>query len=467
MDTASPTGTAGGVDARVLRAAAECAVEYATSVDGRRVAPDPDALAALAEFDEALPDIGADPVATIRLLHEVGSPATVATTGPRYFGFVIGAAYPVALGSSWLSSAWDQNAALPVMSPVAAKLHEVTQGWLVDVLRLPAETAVAFVTGATVANASCLAAGRDALLARLGWDAQARGMFGAPPFDVVIGERAHSTVSKSLGLVGLGRQRVTVVPADDQGRLRADLLPDLDGPVLVCAQAGEVNTGAFDAFDQIADWLADRSGWLHVDGAFGLWALADPTRTGLVAGLDRADSWATDAHKWLNVTYDSGIAFVRRPEDLRRTFASVAGYLPPDAGFEAMHNTPQSSQRARQIEVWSVLRTLGRRGVAGLVTGACQAAATIAERLRDGGLTILNDVVLNQVLARLVDGPTTEALIAEIQSDGRIWCGPTQWDGATAMRISVSSWKTGTADAAFAADVILDCATRVHADAGS
>jgi glutamate/tyrosine decarboxylase-like PLP-dependent enzyme len=467
MDTASPTGTAGGVDARVLRAAAECAVEYATSVDGRRVAPDPDALAALAEFDEALPDIGADPVATIRLLHEVGSPATVATTGPRYFGFVIGAAYPVALGSSWLSSAWDQNAALPVMSPVAAKLHEVTQGWLVDVLRLPAETAVAFVTGATVANASCLAAGRDALLARLGWDAQARGMFGAPPFDVVIGERAHSTVSKSLGLVGLGRQRVTVVPADDQGRLRADLLPDLDGPVLVCAQAGEVNTGAFDAFDQIADWLADRSGWLHVDGAFGLWALADPTRTGLVAGLDRADSWATDAHKWLNVTYDSGIAFVRRPEDLRRTFASVAGYLPPDAGFEAMHNTPQSSQRARQIEVWSVLRTLGRRGVAGLVTGACQAAAIIAERLRDGGLTILNDVVLNQVLARLVDGPTTEALIAEIQSDGRIWCGPTQWDGATAMRISVSSWKTGTADAAFAADVILDCATRVHADAGS
>jgi len=464
MDSASPTGTAGGVDATVLQVAAECAVEYATSVDGRRVAPNLEALAALSAFDEALPDLGADPVATIRLLHEVGSPATVATTGPRYFGFVIGAAYPVALGSSWLSSAWDQNAALPVMSPVAAKLHDVTQGWLVDLLRLPAGTAVAFVTGATVANASCLAAGRDALLARLGWDAQARGMFGAPSFEVVIGERAHSTVSKSLGLVGLGRQRVTVVPADDQGRMRADLLPDLDGPVLVCAQAGEVNTGAFDPFDEIADWLAERSGWLHVDGAFGLRALAAPTRTGPVAGLDRADSWATDAHKWLNVTYDSGIAFVRRPEDLRRTFASVAGYLPPDAGFEAMHNTPQSSQRARQIEVWSVLRTLGRQGVADLVTGACQAATTIAERLRDGGLTILNDVVLNQVLGLLVDAPTTEALIAEIQSDGRIWCGPTQWDGATAMRISVSSWKTGTTDATFAADVILDCAARVHTD---
>jgi glutamate/tyrosine decarboxylase-like PLP-dependent enzyme len=467
MDSASPTGTASDVDATVLQVAVECAMEYATSVDGRRVAPGPEALAALAAFDEGLPDLGADPVATIRLLHQVGSPATVATTGPRYFGFVIGAAYPVALGSSWLSSAWDQNAALPVMSPVAAKLHEVTQGWLVDLLHLPAETAVAFVTGATMANASCLAAGRDALLARLGWDAQAWGMFGAPPFEVVISERAHSTVSKSLGLVGLGRQRVTVVPADDQGRMRADLLPDLDGPVLVCAQAGEVNTGAFDPFDEIADWLAQRSGWLHVDGAFGLWALAAPTRTGLVAGLGRADSWATDAHKWLNVTYDSGIAFVRRPADLRRTFASVAGYLPPDAGFEAMHNTPQSSQRARQIEVWSVLRTLGRQGVADLVTAACQAATTIAERLRDGGLTILNDVVLNQVLARLADGPTTEALIAEIQSDGRIWCGPTQWDGATAMRISVSSWKTGAADATFAADVILDCAARVHADARS
>jgi glutamate/tyrosine decarboxylase-like PLP-dependent enzyme len=464
MDTASPT-TAGDVDAAVLQAAAAAAMDYAMSVDGRRVFPDSEALAALAMFDEALPDVGADPLSTLRILDGVGSPATVATTGGRYFGFVIGGAYPVAVGSSWLSSAWDQNGALPVMSPVAAKLHEVARDWLVDLLRLPADTAVAFVTGATVANASCLAAGRDALLARLGWDAQADGLFGAPAIDVVIGECGHSTVSKSLGLVGLGRERVTLVGADGQGRMRADLLPDVDGPVLVCAQAGEVNTGAFDPFDEIADWVSERSGWLHVDGAFGLWALADPARAPLVAGLDRADSWATDAHKWLNVTYDCGIAFVRQPADLRRTFASLAGYLPPDAGFEAMHNTPQSSQRARQIEVWSVLRTLGRQGVADLVTGACEAATTIADRLRAGGLTILNNVVLNQVLARLVDGPTTEVLIAEIQSDGRIWCGPTQWDGATAMRISVSSWKTGAADTAFAADVILDCADRIRADA--
>jgi glutamate/tyrosine decarboxylase-like PLP-dependent enzyme len=463
MATGNPTGVAAGTDAGVLQAAATAALEYAQSIDDRLVVPDAEALAGLATFDEALADAGADPLSTLRLLHDVGSPATLATTGARYFGFVIGSAYPVALGSAWLLSAWDQNAALPAMSPVAAKLHDVVRTWLVDLLRLPADTAVAFVTGATVANASCLAAGRDAVLAGLGWDAQAEGLFGAPAFQVVIGERAHSTLSKSLGLVGLGRERVTVVPADDQGRMRADLLPDLDGPVLVCAQAGDVNSGAFDPFDEIADWLSGRSGWLHVDGAFGLWALADPTRAHLVAGLERADSWATDGHKWLNVTYDCGIAFVRQPADLRRTFAAAAGYLPPDAGFEAMHHTPQSSQRARQIEVWSVLRTLGRQGVADLVVGACHAATTIAGRLYAGGLTILNDVVLNQVLVRMVDGPTTEALVAEVQSDGRIWCGPTQWDGATAMRISVSSWKTGLADATFAADVILDCADRVHA----
>ncbi|WP_024288278.1 pyridoxal-dependent decarboxylase [Cellulomonas sp. KRMCY2] len=446
---------------QVLRTAAAIALDYAGSVDDRRVTPDQDALAALAAFHEPLPDIGADAEDTLRLLHAVGSPATVASTGRHYFGFVTGATYPVALGTSWLASAWDQNAALPVMSPVAATLHDVVRGWLVDLLRLPAGTAVAFVTGATVANAACLASARDALLGRLGWDAQADGLFGAPPFDVVIGERAHSTLSKSLGMVGLGRSRVTVVPADDQGRLRADLLPDIDGPVLVCAQAGEVNTGAFDPFDPIADWLAERSGWLHVDGAFGLWALADPLRSDLVSGLDRADSWATDGHKMLNVTYDCGIAFVRQPDDLRRTFAATAGYLPPGSGFEAMHHTPQSSQRARQAELWSVLRTLGRDGVRRLVAGSCEAATTIAGRLADGGLTVLNEVVLNQVLVRLVDGPTTAALIAEVQADGRIWCGATSWDGATAMRISVSSWKTDLADAGFAADVILECARRV------
>ncbi|OHV50279.1 pyridoxal-dependent decarboxylase [Pseudofrankia sp. BMG5.36] len=474
-------------DLDVLRAAAAMALDYAATVDSRPVAPSPEAVAGLAAFDEPLPEAGLPAQATLRLLHDTGSPATMATAGARYFGFVIGATLPAALGASWLTNAWDQNAALPAMSPVAARLHDVTRGWLLDLLGLPAGCAVTYVTGATMANAACLAAARDELLARLGWDSQADGLFGAPAFDVVIGEGAHSTLRKSLGLVGLGRSRVHVVPADDQGRMRADALPDgLPGPVLVCAQAGEVNTGAFDPFDEIADWLARRPGpapgWLHVDGAFGLWALADPTRRDrLAAGLTRADSWATDGHKWLNVTHDCGLAFVRDPAPLRRTFTAAAGYTPAGDAFDAMHHTPQSSQRARQIEVWAALRTLGRAGVADLVTRACDAAAEIARRLADGGLTVVNDVVLNQVLIRLDAPPTspassgasggdepsgealTRALIAEIQADGRIWCGPTLWHGQTAMRLSVSSWKTGPDDAAFAADVILTCAARVLA----
>jgi glutamate/tyrosine decarboxylase-like PLP-dependent enzyme len=445
-----------------VRGAAARAIAYAESIDHRRTAPTADAIAALAAFDEPLPLTPNDPASTIEMLHEFGSPATMATTGPDYFGFVNGATLPVALASSFIANAWDQNAALPVMSPVAAKLHDVAADWLVDLLGLPYDTGVAFVTGATVANATCLAAARDALLDEQGWNVQRDGLYGAPEIRVVVGQRAHTTLRKSLGLIGLGRERVTVVPCDDHGRMRADELPDLDqGPLLVCAQAGEVNTGAFDPFNDIADWAAERDGWLHVDGAFGLWALADPTRERLVQGLTRADSWATDAHKWLNVTYDSGIAFVRRAAALRHTFAAVAGYLPPDDGFEAMHHTPQSSQRARQIEIWAVLRTLGRSGVAKLVQQASDAAAEIADHLRVNGFDILNDVVLNQVLVRLEDPQTTEALIDEIQRDGRIWCGPTDWDGGTAMRISVSSWKTTLDDARAAADVIVECAGRV------
>ena len=452
-------------DIELLRAASEHAIGYAAAIDARHATPTPEAIAALSALDGLLPVGPGDASATLDLLAEVGGPATIASTGAKYFGFVNGATYPVALGASMIVNAWDQNAALPVMSPVAAKLYDITSRWLNELLGLPTDTEVAFVTGATVANASCLAAARDALLAEQGWDVQSDGLFGAPQITVIIGEKAHSTLRKSLGLVGLGRNRVTIVPADDQGRLRADLLPDptsIAGPVLICAQAGEVNTGAFDPFESLADWAAAHgSAWLHVDGAFGLWALADPTRSDLVEGLTRADSLATDAHKWLNVTYDCGIAFVTRTGSLRRTFAAVAGYLPPDIGFEAMHHTPQSSQRARQVEVWAVLRTLGRSGVADLVRGASDCAEAIAEDLRSCGFQILNDVVLNQVLVRLGDADTTERLIAEIQRDGRIWCGPTQWNGETAMRISVSSWKTTLDDAREAADVITACAAAI------
>ena len=390
----------------LLADAAQRAGRYRSELPHRPVAPTPAALAGLNRFDEPLPDEPSDPWATLALLDEAGSPATVASSGGRYYGFVTGGSLPVALAANWLAGAWDQNTALPVMSPVAARLHDVVTGWLIDILGLPSGTAVGFVTGSAMANTSALAAARDQQLARVGWDVQADGLFGAPGLTVVIGEHAHSTLVGALGVVGLGRRRVVTVPADDQGRMRADRLPGgVTGPAVICAQAGEVNTGAFDPFGPIIEWARDREAWVHVDGAFGLWALADPDRADLTAHLAEADSWAVDGHKWLNVPYDCGLCLVRRPEDLRRTFASAADYLPPDTGFEAMHHTPQASQRARQIEVWAALRCLGRRGVADLVARSCDHAVAMATQLRRGGLEVVNDVVLNQVLVRATQRP--------------------------------------------------------------
>ena len=449
-------------DAEVQALLADAAARsgrYLASIDERPVAPDAAALAGLDRFDERLPEVAGDPAATLALLDEAGSAATVASAGGRYFGFVIGGAYPVAVAASWLATAWDQNAALPVMSPVAARLHDVVTGWLTELLGLPAGSAAVFVTGASMANTAALAAARDHQLARVGWDVQADGLFGAPELTVIVGENAHSTVTKALGLVGLGRDRVRRVPADDQGRMRADCLPeDVTGPAVICAQAGEVNTGAFDPFPAILEWARRHEAWVHVDGAFGLWALADTSRSHLTAGLADADSWATDGHKWLNVPYDSGIAFVRRAADLRRSFAATAGYLPPDAGFEAMNHTPQSSQRARQVEVWAVLRTLGRQGVIDLIARTCRHAQTMAGFLSQAGLEVLNDVVLNQVLVRAATDDQTLALVKAVQQDGTCWCGPTVWQHRPAMRISISGWATTDQDVMHSADAIIAAA---------
>lgn len=447
----------------LLAEAARRAGDYVEGVHRRRVAPTPAALAGLDRFTEALPEHPSDPRATLALLDDAGSAATVASTGPRYFGFVTGGTLPVALAAGWLGLAWDQNAALPVMSPVAARLHEVTRRWLTELLGLPAGTAAAFVTGATTANATALAAARDHQLAAHGWDAARDGLFGAPAPTVVVGARAHSTVFKALGTVGLGSGRVHRVPVDGQGRMRAELLPQVDGPVIVCAQAGEVNTGAFDPVDRIVAWARERGAWVHVDGAFGLWALADPAHRYLADGVADADSWATDAHKWLNVSYDSGIVLVRDAEHLRRSFGSTAGYLPAEHGFEAMHHTPQSSQRARQIEIWAVLRSLGRSGLAELVAGSCRRARRIADALGRAGLAVLNDVVLNQVLVAAGDDRATTEMIAAVQRDGTCWCGPSTWDGRAVMRVSVSGWNTTDADADAAVEAILRCAREVGA----
>jgi glutamate/tyrosine decarboxylase-like PLP-dependent enzyme len=449
---------------KLLSDASGRASRYLAGLGARPVAPDAAALAALDRFAEPLPDGPSDPAATLALLDDAGSPATVASAGPRYFGFVTGGTLPAALAAGRLAAAWDQNAALPVMSPVAACLHEVTRSWLVALFGLPHDTAAAFVTGATEANTAALAAARDHLLAARGWDVPLRGLFGAPPLTVVVGERAHSTVGKALAVLGLGRERVLRVPTDEQGRMRADRLPDVDGPVLVCAQAGEVNTGASDPLDRIADWTRERGGWMHVDGAFGLWARAAPDRRHLLDGLERADSWATDAHKWLNVSYDGGVVLVRDAADLRRSFGSTAGYLPPGDGFEPMHHTPQTSQRARWIEVWAVLRSLGRSGVAELVEGCCRRAARIAGALERGGLRVVNDVVLNQALVVAPAGEhATRRMVAAVQEDGTCWCGPGVWAGGTAMRVSVSGWATTDDDADRSAEAILRCARAVGA----
>ena len=456
-----PSSDEFGTDA-LLRDASERARRYLASVADRRVVPDRAAVLALSSFDEPRPESPGDPRATLALLDEVGSPATVASAGGRYFGFVIGGALPVAVAANWLAAAWDQNAALPAMSPVAARLHDVVTGWLVDLLDLPPGTVAVFVTGSAMANTAALTAARDQQLARAGWDVQAKGLFGAPELTVVIGEAAHSTLVRALGVVGLGRERVIRVPADEQGRMRPDRLPgDVKGPAVICAQAGEVNTGAFDPFPEIVEWAGERDAWVHVDGAFGLWALADPSRSDLTAGLAGAHSWAADAHKWLNVPYDCGICLVRQSADLRRSFAASAGYLPPDVGFEVSHHTPQASQRARQIEVWAVLRTLGRRGVADLVQRSCEHAQRIAATLRGAGLEVLNDVVLNQVLVRDSADGATMALVDAVQGDGTCWCGPTVWKGRPAMRISVSGWATSHQDIERSARAIIAASQRL------
>lgn len=426
----------------LLALAAERARRHRAGIRDQRVAPTPDAIERLALLGGPLPSEPADPAEVFTLLDDIGSPATTASTGGRYFGFVTGSSLPVTVAANWLAGAWDQNAMYTVMSPVAATVEEIALRWLLDLLALPSDSAGAFVTGATMANFTSLAAARHAILRRAGWDVEADGLFGAPPVTVVAGQEAHATLFKALGLLGLGRSRVITVPADSQGRLRADALPPLSGPTIVCVQAGNVNTGAFDPFAEVCAKAHEAGAWVHVDGAFGLWAAAAPTRAHLTAGIAEADSWATDAHKWLNTPYDSGLAFVRDAGALRAAMGLSAAYLPTSDQREPGHFTPESSRRARGIEVWAALRTLGRSGIADLVERTCRYAARFAEGLSAAGYTILNEVVLNQVLVSFGDADTTHHVIAAIQSDGTCWCGGTVWQGQTAMRISVSSYAT-------------------------
>ena len=425
----------------LLHDALDRSLAYLGGVADRPVAPGRAAVDALSQLDFALPGAGLAPMDVLRLVDVVGSPATVASNGPRYFGFVIGGVLPVAQAASWLTAAWDQNTALAVMSPVGARLNDVALRWIKELLGLPAGAAGGFVTGATMANATCLAAARDAVLTRHGWDAAGQGLIGAPPVTVVVGTEVHSTVRKALGIVGLGRDRTVVLPVDGQGRIDPSDLPQLTGPAIVCLQAGNVNTGASDPFPPLAEWARQAGAWIHVDGAFGLWAAASPEVASQVAGIEEADSWATDCHKWLNTTYDCGVAFVRDPEALGAAMEASASYLPGGAA-EAMHLTPQSSQRARGVEVWAALAALGREGVAALVKTSCRLARRFASGMAEAGFEVLNEVVLNQVLVSFGSADRTDEVITAVQEDGTCWCGPTTWHATRAMRVSVSGWST-------------------------
>lgn len=445
----------------ILRSAAERAIQYLESLDNRGVRPDPAAVARLKEFDIPLPEKQVEPSVILNMLDDLASPATMGMAGRRFFGFVIGGSIPVSLAANWMAGAWDQNSALYQVTPATAHLEQVALQWLIALFGLPSSSGGAFVTGATLANFTALAAARHAVLERAGWSVEADGLFGAPLITVIVGEEVHPSLIKALGLLGLGRSRVRRVPVDGQGRMRAEAMPPIKGATIVCAQAGNVNTGSFDPLDEICERAHQSGAWVHIDGAFGLWAAIAPTRKYLAKGIAKADSWGTDAHKWLNVPYDCGLAFVRDREALRAAMAITAEYLPTETEFRNPSDyTPELSRRARGVEVWSALMSLGRSGLDEMIERSCRQARRFAEGLKGAGYSILNDVVLNQVLVSFGDAERTQHVIAEIQSDGTCWCGGTIWQGQTAMRISISSWATTDDDVENSLAAMIRCAKK-------
>jgi glutamate/tyrosine decarboxylase-like PLP-dependent enzyme len=428
----------------LLRDAAERAIAYLGEVDGRVVAPD--ATVDLTELGGTFPDDPTDPELVIKLLDELVGPATMAIAGPRFFGWVMGGAHPAAVAADWLATAWDQNTAFASATPGTVMLEATALRWVIEAAGLPVGAWGAFVTGTTMAHVSALAAATASTLATAGWDVVEDGLLGAPPVTVVVGEEAHPSLFKALGLIGLGRGRVTRIAVDDQGRM-LPRLPPIRPPAIVCVQAGNVNTGAFDPMDRIIPDAKEMGAWAHVDGAFGFWAAASPRLAHLARGQELADSWATDAHKYLNVPYDAGLTLVRDPSSLEKAMSVAASYLPPgEIGHDPMLYTPELSRRARGIPTWAVLRTLGRSGLIEKIERTVRLARRFAERLEEAGFVILNEVVFNQVLVGCGDHAAADRLANLIREDGTFFAGPTVWQGKPAIRISVCSWKTTELD---------------------
>ena len=469
---------------RLLARSMELATAYLDSLPTRPVGGPVDRATLRAALGGQLPDGPTDPVAVVEDLAAAADSGLVCSAGPRFFGFVIGGSLPASLGADWLTSAWDQNAGLYVISPAAAVAEEVAGSWLIELLGLPAGTSVGFVTGTTMANFTALAAARHRVLAAAGWDVERHGLQGAPPVTVITHAGTHVTVYASLQMLGLGREgeRVRKIAADDQGRMRPDALREaldaIDGPTIVCTQAGNVNTGAFDPLHELIPTAHERGAWVHVDGAFGLWAAAVPLMRDRMRGYETADSWSTDAHKWLNVPYDSGLVFVR--DRLAHHAAMTLGaeyYVETDGTDRDNYNwVPESSRRARGFTVLAALRSLGRSGLVDLIERNCAHARRMAERLAAGRrVSILNEVILNQALVRF-EGPAgdddgslgdarTRAVIDAVQRDGTCWVGGTTWAGRAAMRFSVSGWQTTEADIERSADAVLRCIDAVdHAE---
>ena len=440
----------------LLQNAATRAARYLDYLDERAVFPGREPIETLQNLMQAsLPEGPSAPETVLAQLDEVAGPATVASSGGRYFGFVTGGALPVAVAANWLATAWDQNSFNNVSSPAVALIEETALRWVKQALELPATAEGTLVTGATMANFTCLAAARQRVLADAGWDAEEKGLFGAPAIDVIVGEEGHATIFKVLSLLGIGRNQVIRVPADDQGRMRVDALPPISKPTILCIQVGNVNSGAFDPAAEIIAQAHKAGAWVHVDGAFGLWARASKALAPLAEGLEAANSWATDAHKWLNVPYDCGVAIVREPDDLRSAMSISGAYLLTSGQRDQIDYSPDSSRRARAVDIWAALKSLGRSGLAEMIDRNCRQAVRIANRLRQNNVEILNDVVLNQVVVAFGDADRTNRVIKAVQADGTCWAGATVWKNRDAMRISVSGWATTDADIEKSLDAIL------------
>jgi glutamate/tyrosine decarboxylase-like PLP-dependent enzyme len=462
----------------VLDAARHLALAYLEDVAARHVGGSATAASLKAALGGPLPEGPQDPVQVLQDLCRDADAGIVASAGPRYFGFVTGGAVPVTVGADWLASAWDQNGALYVMSPAAAVLEDIVAGWLLDLLGLPRGCSLGFVTGCHMANFTCLAAARHEVLRRAGWNVEAQGLRRAPPVTVFVGEEVHVSAVGGLRLLGFGTDELVRIRVDEQGRMRTEALEErmaaVSGPAIVCAQAGNVNTGASDPIARVVAIAHQHRAWVHVDGAFGLWAAAVPELRGQVAGVEQADSWATDAHKWLNVPYDSGLAIVSDPAPHRAAMGLRASYLQrgDDEERVGMDWVPESSRRSRVFPLYALLRSIGASGVRDLVRRTCALAQRMGARLAAAPrVSVLNDVVLNQVLVRF-DGvgvadadETTQAVIARVQSDGTCWAGGAVWQGRQAMRISISNWSTTEADIDRSADAILGSYRSLAADA--